>query len=158
MTTTTTLDIRPIAGLIGAEVFGLDLRSLDDDTFAAVHQAFLDHHVLVFRGQDLSPADQIAFGHRFGDLDEHPYVEMNADHPEILDVVTRADDKINFGGGWHTDVTFLDQPDLGSILYARRPRCRHPAGERCRRGQGEGDHPVGHGIRRRDAEQECSQE
>ena len=118
MTTTTTLDIRPIAGLIGAEVFGLDLRSLDDDTFAAVHQAFLDHHVLVFRGQDLSPADQIAFGHRFGDLDEHPYVEMNADHPEILDVVTRADDKINFGGGWHTDVTFLDQPDLGSILYA----------------------------------------
>ncbi len=112
------LDLRPLSGLVGAEVFGLDLRALDDAGFAAVHRAFLDHHVLAFRGQDLSPAEQIEFGRRFGDLDEHPFVEMNADHPEVLDVVTNPDDRINFGGGWHTDVTFLDEPDLGSILYA----------------------------------------
>ena len=118
MTTATVLDLRPLSGVLGAEVHGLDLRTLDDDSFAAVHQAFLDYHVLAFRGQDLSPEDQIAFGKRFGELDTHPFVEMNADHPEILDVVTRADDVINFGGGWHTDVTFLPEPDLGSILYA----------------------------------------
>jgi taurine dioxygenase len=111
----TGLDLVPISGVLGAEVRGIDLTGpVDDDTIAAIRAAFVEHHVLVFRDHDLSPEGQIAFGRRFGDLDTHPCV----DHPEIVDVVTVPDDRTNFGGGWHTDVTFLDEPDLGSILYA----------------------------------------
>jgi len=91
---------------------------LSAETIADVRSAFIEHHVLVFREQDMTPDQQMRFGRYFGALDTHPFVEGNADHPEVIDVVTEADDLLNFGGGWHTDVTFLEQPDLGSILYA----------------------------------------
>lgn len=113
------LDVAPIAGMIGAEISGLDLSTeLGDETIAEVRSAFVTHHVLVFRDQSLSPEQQVAFGRRFGPLDTHPFVAMNPDVPEVLDVVTLPDDRFNFGGGWHCDLTFLEEPDLGSILYA----------------------------------------
>jgi len=115
----TDLDISPLAGALGATVHGLDLsEDLDDGTIAAIRQAFVEHHVLVFRDQEITPEQQMGFGRRFGELDTHPFVVGNAQFPEVIDVVTEPDDIINFGGGWHTDVTFLEQPDLGSILYA----------------------------------------
>jgi len=114
----TTFDVVPVSGVLGAEVRGLDLAAdLDDGTVADLRAAFCEHQVLFFRDQDLSPAAQIAFGRRFGELGSHPYVEANAEHPEIIDVVTEPDDRVNFGGGWHTDVTFLAEPDLGLILF-----------------------------------------
>ncbi len=117
--TTTTFEIEPVTGVLGAEVHGLDLgRPLDDGTVAALRAAFNEHQVLFFRGQHLDADQQIAFGRRFGELGTHPYVEASAAHPEVIDVVTEPDDRVNFGGGWHTDVTFLPEPDLGSILYA----------------------------------------
>lgn len=110
--------VTPLSGTIGAEIAGVDLAAdLSDDQFQMVHQAFLDHHVVVFRGQTLSSEQQMRFGRRFGELDFHPFVEGSAAHPEVLDIVTEPDDRLNFGGGWHTDVTFLAEPDLGSILY-----------------------------------------
>lgn len=114
----TDLDLRRLSGALGAEVAGVDLARLGDDDVTAIRRAFVEHHVLVFRDQDLTPEQQIAFGRHFGELDTHPFVEMNDEHGEILDVVTEPDDVLNFGGGWHTDLTFLDEPDLGSILYA----------------------------------------
>jgi taurine dioxygenase len=115
----TTLDVRRLTGALGATVHGLDLsEELPADTIADIRQAFVDHHVLVFRDQDLTPEQQMAFGRRFGELDTHPFVVGSSSHPEVIDVVTQPDDVINFGGGWHTDVTFLEEPDLGSILYA----------------------------------------
>jgi alpha-ketoglutarate-dependent taurine dioxygenase len=115
----TAFDVVPVSGVIGAEVHGLDLAApLPDDTVGEVRRAFVEHQVLFFRDQDLSAERQIAFGRRFGDLGTHPYVEASAEHPEVIDVVTEPDDRVNFGGGWHTDVTFLPEPDLGSILYA----------------------------------------
>ncbi len=117
---TSDLEIRPLAGSIGAEVVGVDLTAdLSDDTIAAIRSAFVEHHMIFFRDQHrLDPTQQMAFGRRFGQLDEHPFVEGNPTHPEVLDIVTEPDDRANFGGGWHTDVTFLPEPDLGSILYA----------------------------------------
>lgn len=113
------LELRALTGRIGAEVSGVDLSTnLTDETVAEIRSAFVNHHVIVFRNQVLTPEQQIAFGERFGPLDKHPFVAMNADTPEVLDVVTEADDKYNFGGGWHCDLTFLEEPDLGSILYA----------------------------------------
>ena len=113
------MSISPMTGVLGAEIAGVDLsEELSDETIAAIRSALLEHHVLVFRDQDLSMERQLAFGRRFGPLDTHPFVHGNERHPEILDVVTEPDDRINFGGGWHTDVTFLPEPDMGSILYA----------------------------------------
>jgi taurine dioxygenase len=77
----------------------------------------VQHHVVVVRRQELSPEKQITFGRQFGELDTHPFVEGSASHPEVIEIITEPDDRTNFGGGWHTDVTFLPEPDLGSILY-----------------------------------------
>lgn len=120
-----TLEIRPLSDALGAEVLGLDLsKPLDDATFAAVHRAHLDHLVLVFRGQDLSPRQQIAFSRRFGPLDQHPADDaVLPDHPEILLVSTRRENGKYIGipdGGpmWHSDLAYREEPSLGSMLYA----------------------------------------
>ncbi len=113
------MEIYRTTGALGAEITGVDLaEDLSDTTVAEIRAAFNEHHVLFFRGQHLTPVQQIAFGRRFGELETHPFVEGNEMYPEILDVVTDPEDVANFGGGWHTDVTFLPEPDLGSILYA----------------------------------------
>ena len=109
---------RKMSGSLGVELKGVDVRSLDDGEFARFREALVENHVIVVRDQVLTPAEQIAFGRRFGELDTHPFVDGSADFPEVIDIVTEPDDRANFGGGWHTDVTFLEQPDLGSILYA----------------------------------------
>ncbi len=114
-----TSTVEPVSGTVGAEVRGVDLSApLDEATVAEIRRAFLDHHVVFFRDQDLSPEAQIRFGRCFGELDTHPFVGGMDEHPEVIEIVTEPDDSFNFGGGWHTDVTFLEEPDLGSILYA----------------------------------------
>ncbi|MDQ3107906.1 MAG: TauD/TfdA family dioxygenase [Actinomycetota bacterium] len=119
MHATDALTVDPVSGNIGAEIGGVDLSEpLDDATVAAIRRAFLDHHVVFFRDQDLSPDTLRQFGRQFGELDTHPFVEGMDSHPEVIEVVTEPDDRFNFGGGWHTDVTFLEEPDLGSILQA----------------------------------------
>jgi len=111
--------VAPVAGSLGAEIAGVDLATaLDERTVDEIHRAFLEHHVVFFRDQDLTPETLKAFGRHFGELDTHPFVEGMPDHPEVIEIVTEPDDTVNFGGGWHTDVTFLEEPDLGSILYA----------------------------------------
>ena len=113
------ISVVPLSGVLGAEVGRVNLAThVDDATTAEIRQALLEHHVIFFRDQDLSPETLMAFGRRFGPLDTHPFVEGLDDHPEVIEIVTEPDDAFNFGGGWHTDVTFLDEPDLGSILYA----------------------------------------
>jgi taurine dioxygenase len=113
------ITVSPVSPALGAEVEGVDLaEDLDEATIAEIRRALLDHHVLFFRDQDLTPEAQIRFGRRFGELDTHPFVEGMSTHPEVIEIVTEPDDIVNFGGGWHTDVTFLEEPDLGSILYA----------------------------------------
>jgi len=111
--------VAPVSGVLGAEVGGVDLASdLDDASVAEIRQAFLAHHVLFFHDQELTPDQLMRFGRRFGELDTHPFVEGMDSRPEVIEIITEPDDAVNFGGGWHTDVTFLDEPDLGSILYA----------------------------------------
>ena len=113
------MSVRRVSGALGAVVSGVDLAvDLSAETVAEIRRAFVEHHVLFFRDQDLTPEQQIAFGKRFGELDTHPFVVANPEHPELIDVITEPADVFNFGGGWHTDVTFLSEPDLGSILYA----------------------------------------
>lgn len=113
------ITVEPVSGTLGAAVRGVDLSEpLDEGTVAEIRQAFLAHHVLFFHDQDLTPEAQLRFGRCFGELDTHPFVEGTEAHPEVIEIVTEPDDVLNFGGGWHSDVTFLEEPDLGSILYA----------------------------------------
>ncbi|MBM3573672.1 MAG: taurine dioxygenase, partial [Alphaproteobacteria bacterium] len=58
------------------------------------------------------------FGRRFGELGRYPFVRGLADHPEVIEVVKLEREKVNFGGIWHSDTTYLEQPPLGSMLYA----------------------------------------
>ena len=116
---TSSLKIRRVAGALGAEISGVDLsQDLPDATIAAIRQALLDHQVIFFRDQALTPERQTAFGARFGPLNIHPYVAGMADHPAVMEVVKEPEDRINFGGGWHSDMSFLERPAIGSILYA----------------------------------------
>ena len=112
------IEVRPLSSAVGAEVSGVDLVDCDGPTFIEIHRAFLNHHVLFFRDQELSLESHKAFGRRFGSLNVHPqYVPLDG-HPEILPIVKEADAEHNIGGVWHSDITFLERPALGSILYA----------------------------------------
>jgi len=111
--------VEPVSGTVGAVVRGVDLAApLDQSTVAEIRTAFLEHHVLFFSDQDLSPEAQLRVGRYFGELDTHPFVEGMESLPEVIEIITEPDDRLNFGGGWHSDVTFLEEPDLASILYA----------------------------------------
>lgn len=113
------IEVRPMSGAIGAEIAGVDLaQPIDDATFAEIRRAFLDHLMIAFRGQDLSPESQKAFARRFGMLHVHPYAKSLPGHPEIMPVVREASDEgRNFGGSWHADLIFEEEPVLGSLLY-----------------------------------------
>ncbi len=114
------IEVRPIAGALGAEISGIDLASdLNDGVFEHVHGAFLKHNVIFFRGQKLTPAQQVAFARRFGEIHLHPFVQGLDEQPEIIELIKREDEKRNFGGTWHTDQAFSPKPVLGTILYAR---------------------------------------
>ncbi len=113
------IEVRRLAGALGAEILGADLsRDLDNETFDDIHQAFLDHQVIFFRGQDLTPETHKRFGRRFGRLNIHPYVQGMEGHPEVMEIIKEPQDRTNFGGGWHSDMSFLREPSIGSILYA----------------------------------------
>lgn len=113
------LSIRRVAGALGAEVSGVDLsQDLPDAVIAQIRAALLEHQVIFFRDQDLTPARQVAFGRRFGPLNIHPYVSGMAGHPEVMEIIKEPSDRINFGGGWHSDMSFLKTPAIGSILHA----------------------------------------
>jgi taurine dioxygenase len=116
---TAKLTIRRVAGALGAEISGVDLsQELPDATIAAIRKALVEHQVIFFRDQELTPARQVAFGARFGPLNIHPYVAGMPGQPEVMEIIKEPEDRINFGGGWHSDMSFLETPAIGSILYA----------------------------------------
>src|SRR5216683_5955199 len=118
----------PTGKALGAEIQGVDLRTIDSDDFACVYRAWLDHSVLLFRGQNLTDDDLVAFSERFGDLDWAPVQESGRrfveGHPEIYvvsNVMENGEPIGSLGAGeatWHTDMSYLQDPPKASILYA----------------------------------------
>jgi taurine dioxygenase len=114
------IGVHPVAGALGAELSGVDLsRELADDTVAALRRAWLEHLVIFFRDQDLSPARFLAFARRFGEVIEYPFVRGLDEFPEIIPVVKLEPERINFGGIWHSDTAYLEVPPMASLLIAR---------------------------------------
>lgn len=123
------LDTVPTGAALGAEIRGVDLSALDHDTWAAIHDAWLAHQVVLFRGQALSNADLIAFSRRFGELDHAPIQENGRrfvdGHPELYVVSNVVENGVplgSLGAGeavWHTDMSYLPDPPKASVLVAR---------------------------------------
>jgi taurine dioxygenase len=114
------IEIEPLGSAAGARIHGVDLsQPMSGNVFGQVRQALLDHLVIFFPDQQLTPDQHKAFGRLFGTLNIHPHVKPLEGHPEVLNIVKEPTDKRNFGGGWHSDMTFQQEPALGSILYAR---------------------------------------
>jgi taurine dioxygenase len=115
-----TISVNRISGALGAEISGVDLsQKLDDAVIGEIRHALTDNQVIFFRDQHLTPDQHLAFGRRFGELQVHEFVEGMEGNEEILEVRKEEYETRNFGGGWHTDVSYLERPALGSVLYAR---------------------------------------
>ena len=114
------LEIRKIAGALGAEIHGVDLaRSPSADVVAAIRAALLEHLVVFFRDQNLSVAQFLAFARTLGKPVEYPLIKGLPDYPDVIEVSKLEHEKANFGGIWHSDTTYLDYPPMGSMLLAR---------------------------------------
>lgn len=114
------LVVRRVAGALGAEISGVDLsRDLAADTIAALRQALLDHLVIFLRDQPIEPARFLAFARAFGDPVEYPFVKGLDAFPQIIEVAKLEGETTNFGGIWHSDTVYLDEPPMGSMLLAR---------------------------------------
>ena len=128
-TAPTRLTLEPLSGSIGTVVHDLDVRDLDDATIAALRDVWLDRKVLFFPRQDLTPAEHVTFARRFGEVTEsHPVIPGIDGQPEVFELdysrprelATQYGDVAyrRQGLDWHTDVTFVARPPLGSILRA----------------------------------------
>jgi len=128
MSVEASVHVVPSGAALGAEVRGVDLRSIDDATFGQIYRAWLDHAVLLFRDQQLGDADLIAFSRRFGTLDQAPIQENGRrfvdGYPEIYVVSNVVENGVaigSLGAGeavWHTDMSYLPEPPKASALYA----------------------------------------
>ena len=107
------LELDSLSGSLGAEVRGIDLTDLGDSDFTRVREAFLEHHVLLFRDQKLTPEQQIEFGTRWGELFVHPLIPHIEGHPELIGIINLGK-KRNLTEIWHSDVSFAERPLLGA--------------------------------------------
>lgn len=114
------MEVRKLTGTIGAELLGVDVSTdLSAAVIRDIRQALLDHCVIFFRDQNLTPEQQITFAQRFGEISTTPVYQTHPDYPQIMPVVKEATDKDIIGDTWHTDETYHPRPPMGSILYAR---------------------------------------
>ncbi len=120
MTRSNVLEIEPLSPAIGAVLRGVNLAEpASDDLIGDIRAALLRHQVIFFEGQDFTPTQQRDFAARFGDLHVHPLYDRDEGHPEIMIIDNHVDNPTD-NNFWHTDVTFIDTPPMGSILAARQ--------------------------------------
>src|SRR5215510_3899081 len=118
----------PSGAALAAEVRGVDLRNVGDEDFATIHRLWIEHLVLLFRGQTLDDDQLIAFSQKFGELDWAPvqetgrrFVEGKPELYVISNVVENGEPIGSLGAGeavWHTDMSYIEQPPKASVLYA----------------------------------------
>lgn len=116
-----TITITPVAGALGAEIGGIDLtRPLAAADIAAMRRALLDHLVIFFRDQPMTSEHFMAFAGSFGTPSFYPLVKGIPGYPHIIEIVKQPHETSNFGGIWHADTTYLDEPPMGSMLHAQQ--------------------------------------
>ena len=113
------MKVKKLAGAIGAEISGVSLKTdLSTDLAQQIREIFLEHQVIFFRDQALSPAQFLAFAKAMGEPIEYPFVKGIEGYPHIIEVKKLEQERSNFGGIWHSDTTYLEVPPMGSMLLA----------------------------------------
>jgi len=114
------MKIKRMAGALGAEISGVDLtQPLSAALAAEIRDVFLKHEVIFLRQQPLSSSQFMAFAQAMGEPVEYPFVKGIDGFPHIIEVKKLEHEKVNFGGVWHSDTTYLEMPPMGSMLLAR---------------------------------------
>jgi taurine dioxygenase len=114
------LEITPLSDTVGAEVRGVDLTApLPRQTLAQLREIWLGAGVLVLPDQHLSSDAFLAFARSLGEVSEYPFLRGLAGFPEITEVVKLPHERVNFGGVWHSDTTYLARPPTATLLLAR---------------------------------------
>ena len=114
------LQVKKIAGALGAEISGIDLaKDLTPESAAEIRKIWLEHLVVFFREQKLEPGHFMNFAHSMGEPVEYPFVKGIEGWPRIIEIKKLEHEKVNFGGVWHADTTYLEEPPMGTMLVAR---------------------------------------
>jgi taurine dioxygenase len=114
-----TMDVRPIAGALGAEIYGANLKDRDDSpVWQELRRAFLEYRVIAVRGQDLAPEDIMRIGGKFGEPCFYPFAKGMEGFPYLTEIIKEKHERENFGADWHTDTMYLDKPPRATLLYA----------------------------------------
>ena len=114
------IEVRPLAGALGAEIFGVELAGdLSKEILAAIRRVWLDHLVVFFRDQPLPPDRFLQFARCFGEGIEYPFIKGIEGFPGITPVIKLENERRNFGGLWHSDTVYLDEPPMATMLIAR---------------------------------------
>lgn len=116
------IHVMPITGSIGAEIKGVDIsKPLSDASFESIQMALDEHLVIFFRDQPMTPDQQSQFTRLFGEPHPTPFIKTMKDHPEVIEVIKEADEasRFVFGGGWHSDFSFLERPPYVTCLHAK---------------------------------------
>ncbi|HBC53063.1 MAG TPA: taurine dioxygenase, partial [Alphaproteobacteria bacterium] len=114
------ITVSPVSGALGAEIDGIDLsQPLSEQQIADIRAALLEHLVIFFRNQDITPADHLRFASYFSEPEDYPMITGLADFPKIVPVVKLPHERVNFGGLWHSDTAYTDIPPMGAVLVAR---------------------------------------
>ena len=114
------IHVTPVATFVGAEISGIDLAAPPDGpALAEIRQALGEYGVVLFRDQQLTPEQQIAFARCFGEININRFFATVPGYPMIAEVRKEPEQQRNIGNGWHTDHSYDEAPALGSVLYAR---------------------------------------
>ena len=113
------IDVNPVSGALGAEIKGVDISiPLEAEVVSEIRDALLKHLVIFFQNQVISPQQQLNFAEQFGIPMEYPQLKGLPDCPLVTEVIKLEHETLNFGGVWHSDTTYLQQPPMASLLYA----------------------------------------
>ena len=111
--------VKKVSGAIGAIIQGVQLdEKLDENTFSDIYSAFLKYQVIFFRNQNFIPESLISFAKNIGRPISYPFVKGLDSFPEITPILKKETDVNNFGGIWHSDTTYQNEPPKGTMLYA----------------------------------------
>ena len=110
------MDIKLLSGALGAEVTGINLKDTSEKNFKIINNLLLEHKVIFFRNQNITPEEQISLAKHFGPLERHVYVKPRENYPEIVRIIKGPNEKHQWGETWHTDVSYNIRPTKVIIL------------------------------------------
>ena len=110
------MEVKLLSGALVAEIKGIDLTDVSNENFKKINNLLLEHKVIFFRNQEITPEEQLALAKRFGPLEKHAYVKGRDKYPEIVRIIKDPNEKNQWGENWHSDVSYNIKPTKAVIL------------------------------------------